>query len=63
MDILESYGKLNSDRTFDRQFWQEQGPKAIFDAVYDLVQDYLLLKENNAKQPRLQRTIESFQKA
>ena len=63
MQIIERYGKLNNDRSFDLTFWQKQGPKAIFDAAYDLIQDYLLIKEGYADQPRLQRTIESFQKA
>ena len=26
MKIIESYGKLRDDRSFDRYFWQEQGP-------------------------------------
>lgn len=63
MIILESYGKLKDDHSFDRYFWQEQGPKAIFDAAYDLIQDYLLIRSDDADKPRLQRAVESFQKA
>ena len=63
MIILESYGKLKDDHSFDRYFWQEQGPKAIFDAAYDLIQDYLLIRSGDADKPRLQRAVESFQKA
>ncbi|MBW2368929.1 MAG: hypothetical protein JRH15_13695 [Deltaproteobacteria bacterium] len=63
MKFIESYGKLGDDRSFDHYFWQEQGPKAIFDAAYDLIRDYLLIREEYADQPRLQRTVESFQKA
>ena len=62
MKITESYGKLKDNRSFDLKFWQEQGPKVIFDAAYDLIQDYLLIKKNYAYKPRLQRTVESFQK-
>ena len=62
MKIIESYGKLGDDRSFDRNFWQEQGPKAIFDAAYDIIQDYLLIRKDYADKPRLQRTVESFQK-
>jgi hypothetical protein len=62
MKIIESYGKLRDDRSFDRYFWQEQGPKAIFDAAYDLIQDYLLIRKDYADEPRLKRTVESFQK-
>lgn len=63
MNIAESYGKLGDNESFDQKFWQEQGPKAIFDAAFDLIQDYLLIRENYADKPRLQRTVESFQKA
>ena len=61
--IVESYGRLDqSDRSFDRQFWQKQGSQAIFDAAFDLIKDYLLLKEHYADEPQLQRTVEHFQK-
>lgn len=61
--FVEEYGRLeNSDRSFDRRFWQAQGAKAIFDAAYDLIRDYWLLKENYADEPRIQRTLESFGK-
>ncbi len=60
--FFESYGKLEDDHSFDRHFWQEQGPKAIFDAAYDLIQDYLLIRGKDADKPGLQRTVESFQK-
>ena len=63
MKIIESYGKLEDDRSFDQYFWQEQGPKAIFDAAYDLIQDYLIIRKDYVDEPRLQRTVESFQKA
>ena len=63
MKIIESYGKLREGRSFDLYFWQEQGPKAIFNAAYDLIKDYLLIRKGYADEPRLQRTVESFQKA
>ena len=63
MKIKESYGKLREDRYFDIYFWQEQGQEAIFNAAYDLIQDYLLIRKGYADEPRLQRTVESFQKA
>jgi hypothetical protein len=63
MIILKSYGKLKDDHSFNRYFWQEQGPKAIFDAAYDLIQDYLLIRSGDADKHGLQRTVESFQKA
>ena len=63
MAIEENYSKLGEDNDFDIDFWQNRPPEAIFEAAYDLIKDYLLLKEGYAGKPRLQRTIESFQKA
>lgn len=61
--FVESYGVLGGDdRQFDCHFWQSQGPKAVFDAAYELICDYLLIKKGYADKPRLQRTVESFQK-
>ena len=61
MSIVERYAKLGDDDNFDIDFWQKQGPVAIFEAAFSMVKDYLLLKENYADEPRLQRTIETFQ--
>ncbi len=58
----ESYGKLEDDRSFDLEYWQEQGPEAIFEAAYSMIKDYLLIKEGNADEPRIQRTVESYGK-
>ena len=63
MALEENYGKLGDDDTFDLSFWQSQPPEVLFDAAYDLIKDYLLLKEGYAGEPRLQRTVESFRKA
>ena len=63
MALEENYGKLGEDDTFDLSFWQSQPPEVLFDAAYDLIKDYLLLKEGYAGEPRLQRTVESFRKA
>ena len=63
MTLKENYGKLGEDDTFDLTFWQSQPPEVLFDAAYDLIKDYLLLKEGYAGEPRLQRTVESFRKA
>ena len=63
MKMQENYGKLGEDDTFDLTFWQSQPPEVLFDAAYDLIKDYLLLKEGYAGEPRLQRTVESFRKA
>ena len=61
---MESYNKISdSEDVFDIKFWQQQGDKAIFEAARDMIRDYLLLREGYADEPRLQRTLESFQKA
>jgi hypothetical protein len=62
MVVRESYGRLGEDDDFDLRFWQSQPVEAIFDAAFEIVKDYLLLKEGHADQPRLQRTVESFGK-
>lgn len=62
MTIRENYGKLGEDRDFSTDFWQSQPREVLFEAALDLIRDYLLLKEGYADEPRLQRTVESFQK-
>ena len=58
----ESYGKIGEPQNrFDIDFWQAQGDKAIFEAAMEMICDYLLLREGNADEPRIQRTVESFQ--
>lgn len=63
--FTEQYGELlgGDDRGFDIQFWQSQGTTAIFNAAYDMIRDYLLLRDHYVDEPELQRTVESFQKA
>lgn len=63
VQFQERYGKLiNSNRDFDVKFWQAAGDMAIFDAAEQLILDYALIREGHAEQPRLQRSVESFQK-
>jgi hypothetical protein len=63
MKIKESFRKIgDKDDRFDIQFWQSQGEKAIFNAALEMALDYLILRQGYADEPRLQRTIESFQK-
>lgn len=58
--IQESYGKLQDADDFDVIFWQSQPPEVLFEAVRQLIADYLLIREGYADEPRLQRTVESF---
>lgn len=48
------------DRSFDLEYWQRQGDKAIFDAAFEMIEFYL--RENNIHDRRLQRTVEQFQR-
>jgi hypothetical protein len=58
----ESYKKIGeTDDRFDVTFWQAQGERAIFEAAEGMIRDYLLLREGYVYEPRLQRTVESFQ--
>jgi len=62
--IEENYQRITDDkRLFDIRFWQSQGDLAIFEAVTEMLNDYLLIRGKNANESRLQRTIETFRKA
>jgi len=62
--IEECYQRIKDDRrSFDIRFWQSQGDRAIFEAVSELLHDYFLIRGKGAGEFRLQRTVESFQKA
>ena len=62
--IEEKYQRItDDDRLFDIRFWQSQGDLAIFEAVTEMLNDYLLIRGKNANESRLQRTIETFRKA
>ena len=61
--IEENYQRIIDDkRSFDIQFWQSQGDAAIFEAVTEMHNDYLLIRGENADESRLQRTVENFRK-
>ena len=62
--IEENYQRITDDRhSFDIRFWQSQGDRAIFEAVAEMLHDYLLIRGIDADEFRLQRTVESFRKA
>jgi hypothetical protein len=48
------------DRSFDIEFWQEQGDEAIFAAAWDLVE--LAEEFNYGRKPRLQRTATALKR-
>jgi hypothetical protein len=45
------------DRSFDIEFWQEQGDEAIFAAAWELVE---LAEEAQGRKPTLQKTVTSL---
>jgi len=60
----ENYQRIKDDkRSFDIRFWQSQGDNAIFEAVWEMLHDYFLIRGKNADELRLQRSVESFRKA
>lgn len=58
------FGKNLSDmdRTFDIEFWQQQGDRNIFEAAWEMVEFYLRDRGVAPDEYRLQRTIEHFQR-
>jgi hypothetical protein len=62
-EFFEAYRKLGDpEDRFDIEFWQRQGPEAIFKAALEMIMDVQLLKEGHADEPRIQRTVEHFQR-
>ena len=62
--IEEKYQRFSdADRSFDVRFWQEKGDIAIFKTMEDMLKDYLKLRGKDAREPRIQRTVEAFRKA
>ena len=62
-DFSELYGKIDEmDRSFDVRFWQSQGTDAIFEAAWQLVEDYYQHHKLDLNELRLQRSIEALGK-
>jgi hypothetical protein len=61
---MERKGKLKDlDRSFDVAFWQRLGPEAIFDEAWRMALHAHGISEGDRDQFRLQRTVESLQRA
>jgi len=59
----ENYQRIKDDRrSFDIRFWQSQGDRAIFEAAWEMLRDYFLIRGKDVNKLRLQRTVESFRK-
>jgi len=62
-DFIEAYKAIgDEEEDFDIAFWQAQGDEAIFDAVMQMILDAELIRNGYAEEPRLDRTIESYQR-
>jgi hypothetical protein len=62
-DVKESYGRIgDNEERFDIDFWQQQGEQAIFNAAFDMILDYLMLRDGYVDKPGLQRNVEHFGK-
>lgn len=48
------------DRSFDIEFWQDQGDEAIFAAAWEMVE--LAEETNHGRKPRLQRTATTLKR-
>jgi hypothetical protein len=61
--FVKRKGKLEDlNRSFNLAFWQSQSPQARFDAAWELVLHAWRVKGNDVRQPRLQRSVEAFQR-
>jgi hypothetical protein len=60
-EIVEAYRKIGDpDDRFDVEFWQRQGPEAIFRAALELVPDAQIVRHGHADEPSIDRTFEYF---
>jgi hypothetical protein len=60
--VMERYGQLaEMDRSFDVDYWQRLGPRAIFDAAWQMVVE-AHLRTGASDELRLRRTVETFQR-
>jgi len=60
---MERFGRLSEmDRSFDVAYWQRLGPKAIFEAAWQMVVDAHSQGSGSRDELRLRRSVESFQR-
>jgi hypothetical protein len=45
------------DRSFDREFWREQGIEQILFASWDMVNEVRVMRGEHGSEPRLQRSV------
>jgi hypothetical protein len=62
--VMERFGNIQeAGRSFDIEYWQRQGDAAIYRAAWELVEFYHREQGMEPDELRLQRSIESFQRA
>ena len=61
--VMERWGKLHeTDRSFDIEYWQRQGPEAILEAAWEMVVAYEERKGRTRDQLRMRKDVERFGK-
>src|ERR1035438_3478255 len=61
--VMERYGRISGmDRSFDIEYWQRLGAKAIFDAAWQMAVDAHARSAGGSDELRLRRTVEHFQR-
>lgn len=58
--IARLVNRKESDRSFDLEFWQKAGARARFEAAWDMVVQYELMKGKTLTQLRLNRSVENL---
>ena len=62
-NITEWYGRLEDAQPFpDLEYWQSQDDKTKFDAAWEMVIEAHLIKGEDLRESRLQRTIGALQR-
>ncbi len=60
---MERYGRLRDmDRSFDIAYWQRLGPKAIFEAAWQMVVAAHANRPGGLDELRVQRSVENYQR-
>jgi hypothetical protein len=61
--VMERYGRIHEmNRSFDIEYWQRQGPAAIFRAAWELVELHWRTHGGDPNELRLQRSVEGFER-
>ena len=50
------------ERSFDREFWKNAGPEAIFSAAWEMTAEVSSIRGQNVGQSRLQRNIQTIKR-